>query len=185
MRRFVILGVAVVALAVVGCGSDSDSDDGAGGSGAGGTGGTGGNNDVCTTLQNLAPAIDEVNVAEAPPTPQGLMGISALTDGLYYFTADTVYTGTSGSSGPGTAHHQDTWRISGNTVEIVHLDQDSGQTMFGKGTITISGNAISVVLECPAAMAGAVIGGPFSADATHVYMFDEDLDNVDTYTLQP
>lgn len=173
MHRFMLLGVAAIALALAGCGGD-DGDD----NGSGGTGGDG----ACTDLQNTAPQITEVDLPQDPPTPMGLVGITALQDGVYFFAADTVFTGVGGGSGPTEVTHKSTWRITGNNIEIANKDATRGDET-GKGTFTISGDELSFTFDCPAGRPGGTV--KFTASAGTIQIFDDDGNNVDTYALQP
>jgi hypothetical protein len=94
----------------------------------------------CNAIANEAPVVDVIQIAAAPPAPQG--GI--IVDGTYWQTALAIYTGPSGPAGrSGTS--QMTAQIRDQTVQIVSAGQPERRTV----TLMTSDAGFTSVDTCP------------------------------------
>ncbi len=127
------------------------STSGTGGSttgGSGGAGGNGGNGGVgnCNALENAAPEVDIVQVAENAPNPTG----GKFKDGLYHLTEIIQYTGPGGETGPTGAKQQETVTYFGPEVQVV-VDRfmGDGEQRFTLTYTIQDGGSIAYQAACP------------------------------------
>lgn len=101
-------------------------------------------------------------VAQAAPQPQG----GTITDGIYYQTAETTYTGVGGTTGTGTPF-KSVISISGNTINQAGTDGSQFDTWTM--TYTITNGAIVTTGVCGQAPSGATLG--YTATSTQLKIY--------------
>ncbi|MBW2456876.1 MAG: hypothetical protein JRI68_20340 [Deltaproteobacteria bacterium] len=122
-------------------GSTTGGSGGAGGSG-GGQGGVGN----CNALENEAPEVEIIQVAENAPNPTG----GKFLDGLYHLTEIIQYTGPGGETGPTGGKQQETVTYYGPEVQVVvERFMGDGEQRFTLTYIIEDGGIIAYQAACP------------------------------------
>ncbi len=133
---------------------------------------------ACNALANAGPTVQPENVAQAAPTPAG----GTFSDGTYYLTAESYYTGPGGASGPAGATLKQVLVVGGNTVQFVGRVGGSSDER-GTFSVSTSGTEATVVGIC-----GNVGGGTngYTAGPTEFRIYTEEPGGTreDVYTRQ-
>jgi hypothetical protein len=95
----------------------------------------------CNSLTELGQVIAQQNVAQSAPVPAG----GTIMDGTYVETADTVFTGDGGLSGPTGTHTQITFALSGANFQEVAL---YGNPLHGNGNYAVDGGSVAFNFTC-------------------------------------
>lgn len=147
---------------LVACGSSSPgTTDSAAGGGACGTPAT-----------NLAPQIDKVSHAGAPPAMTG----GTLVDGTYFLSAMDQYNGENGS-----LIHQETWIYAAGTLTVLS-DEVGKPQIRASGTFTTNGTTVTATLTCGVQ---ATLMNQYTATATTLVTVNQgDANELHTFTKQ-
>jgi hypothetical protein len=133
-----------------------------------------------STLTNMAPEIDEMNVAATTPAPTG--GTTA--DGIYFLTARSEYVGSGGVNGPRGHKRKETLRIKGAVLEIAK-SRDGSPDVADTVTLTISGTTLTLVQACSASPATVTAGFDASPTSITIYEAAPNEGKASTFTRQP
>jgi hypothetical protein len=141
----------------------STSGSGSGGStttsGTGGSSGTGGTSggqcngtttggSPCNSIANGASVVQEQQSATTAPTPAGN---GPPSDGTYFMTSITVYTGSGGASGPDGNSEQQTITFTSSTMTLQQVDARNGcPADTNTGTLAFAGTQVTLTTTCPA-----------------------------------
>lgn len=141
------------------------------------TGGSGGPpqeqqdpNAPCSTLVNVAKAVDIVDQAGDPPAPAG----GVLVDGTYVVTRAVRYTGAGGSSGPSGKQVQMTVRLKGQDAESIF------DNVPRRARVQVDGVNLRTTAICPSS---AIDDAPFTASGDTLTLYLHDSKGTRVYSL--
>jgi hypothetical protein len=108
---------------------------------------------ACNALVNSAPLVDPVYVATAVPVASG----GSILDGTYYLTANRVYTGIGGTTGPTGGQVKNTYSLQSGLMNWVGWHTGLTTDTRSTARITTSGNQVTATTTC-GSEAGGVQG---------------------------
>ena len=133
---------------------------------------------ACNTLANGAAVVAEENVNMNAPTPMG----GPVSDGTFYLTAATVYTGPTGQTGPTGTTYQWTTTQTGDAYEVsLAITGPRPSMSVTNGTSMTSGVDVTFTQTCPALTSGATSAYKFDSDGTSVTLYTTGRGDVAAY----
>jgi hypothetical protein len=134
---------------------------------------------ACNTLMNTAPLVSEEEVAMAAPKPMG----GTVSDGTYFLTTATLFTGPQGGTGPTGTQYQWVTKTSGDAYEVsLSITGRGASDSVTSGTSVASGSTVSFTQTCPVAKNATSTYG-FDADGTSVTLYGTQLGTVTGYVF--
>jgi hypothetical protein len=99
---------------------------------------------ACNALVNSAPLVNPAYVASIVPAAAG----GAIVDGTYYATANRVYSGVGGTSGPSTEQIRVVFTFQSGVVNWVNWHTGLSADIRGTGSLAVSGNLLTITPTC-------------------------------------
>lgn len=141
--------------------------------------------DGCHALEQTGELIDQIAAAEAPPTPLG----GAFPDGRYHLTAETLYTGPGGATGPTGMQHRTTTSCVDLTCDVRAFSVIQGDLTPTTVVFEPDGSDITIRQTCPLPEVSVQITYSTVTDGegTHVTLYEPFQNRIvgRVYTLQP
>jgi hypothetical protein len=133
-----------------------------------------GGDEGCNAIALGGPVVTKTPHAGPPPAMTG----GPISEGTYFLTAIDTY-----NHQVGAGSRQETWILSGGSIQIVARDSTLSSDVRGTGTYSTSGNMLTMALSCPAPVTTVQ---PFTATSLAMEIINAgNANEMHTFSRQP